>query len=162
MDLCALVRRDHDDLDRALGAMTDTTLSATELTELLDVFRLALAVHIVAEARVLDAAMLVVTQPADVLRWVAAQVHAEHAIQQAGADDLVHLVPGTASWYDRALKLRIDVLDHATRADIMRASFEDHIPCEDRQLLASRFATERLRVLSTTSPITMARSVRAA
>ena len=126
-------------------------------------FRLALAVHIVAEARVLDATTLtVVTHPPDALRWVVAQVHAEHAIQQAAADDLVRLVPGTASWYDRALKLRIDVLDHATREDLMRASFEDHIPGDDRQLLASRFATERLLVLSSASPINMARRIRAA
>ena len=161
MDLCALVRRDHDDLDRALSAMTSTT-PLDELPELLDVFRLALAVHMTAEARVLDALLEVATTPRDALRWLVAQVQQEHALQQAAADDLTVIVPGSAAWYDRALRLRSDVLDHTTRADLMRAAIEAHLPKDDRRMLASRFATERMRVLSTTPPLGITRDVRVA
>ena len=162
MDLSELVRRDHADLDRALIAMTSTTTPVGELSELLDVFRLALAVHIVAEACVLDVLLGVVTTPRDALRWAIAQVQQEHALQQAVAEDLETIEPGSAAWYDRAVKLRIDVLDHATHAELMRGSLEAHLSCDDRRMLASRFATERMRVLSTTSPMNMARNVRAA
>ena len=142
--------------------MTSTTQPVADLPELLDVFRLALAVHIVAEARVLHTLLEVVTTPRDALRWVVSQVQREHALHNAAAEDLTAIAPGSARWYDCASRLRSDVLDHATRADLMRGSFEAHLSSTERRMLASRFATERMRVLSTTSPMEMTRNVRVA
>lgn len=162
MDFGGLVRRDHDDLDYALRAMASTATPTSELDELLDVYRLALAVHIVAEARVLARIASHVTRPRDALRWALAQVEREHASQRVAAEELTRVAVGTPAWYDRVLRLRIELLDHATREELMHASLEHHVTTDNRRNLASRFATERLHVLSTTSPLELARNVRAA
>ena len=162
MDFSSLVRRDHDDLDHALRVMVDTTTPRHDLDDLVDVFRLALAVHYVAEARALDTLLRLPTRPPNALRPIVAQLREEHAAQQAAADELARIEPGTGRWYDIVLQLRIDVLDHATREGYIRTSLEQHVPPELRRMLAARFATERLNVLATTSPLEIARNVRAA
>ena len=162
MDFSNLVRRDHDDLDHALRMMVDTATSLRELPDLLDVFRLALAVHYVAQARALDSLLRLPTRPPNALRSIIAQLRVEHATQQSAADELARIEPGTARWYDGVLQLRIAVLDHATREVYFRSSLEQHVPAEMRRMLAGRFATERLNVLATTSPLEVARNVQAA
>jgi hypothetical protein len=162
MDLCTLVRQDHDDIDHALRAMSDPTAGEAAQVEYLNVFRLAMAVHVVAECRVHESLLGIVTRPRDALRWLVAQLEREHALQLAEAEAVAKLLPGSASWVDRVLKLRIEFLAHAARQDLMRGSFEAHIGVEQRHVLASRFAFERARVLAATSPLEMARRVHAA
>jgi hypothetical protein len=160
-DLCALVRADHDDLDRALVAMAEPTTSHRELDSLLEIFRLALAVHVTAEARVLDA-LRGRLRPPRALALVIAQVREEHALEQDAADALLLVPPGSGAWYERVLELRALVIDHSSRAELLRWTLEDHVPVSLYRELASSYATERMRVLATTSPITAARAASAA
>lgn len=153
LDVCALVRRDHDDLDRALAAMVDPATPPKELGNLLDVFRLALAVHSAAEARVLE--LLV---PGDrQVSSLAMNARIEHISQRSAADLLVGARPGSIGWYDGALELRVLVLDHAARAEQLRWTLEDHVPLRTQRQLAAEYATERLRVLASTSPLVLAK-----
>jgi hypothetical protein len=154
-DLCGLVRRDHDDLDRALSAMVDTTTKGDELPTLLDIFQLALAVHAAAEAKVLGALLAHSASPA-ILRLIAAQARDEHAAQQAAAAALASIRPGSDDWFARALELRVHVIDHAARAEMARWTLHDHFPLDVHRELASQYATERLIVLSRTSPLAVA------
>ncbi len=153
LDVCALVRRDHDDLDRALSAMVDPATRPNELSDLLDVFRLALAVHTAAEARVLD---LLVEGERD-LAGLAAGARVDHCTQRAAADALVSVRPASLRWYDGALELRVLVLDHAARAERLRWTLEDRVPFRLQRQLAAEYATERLRVLASTAPLMLAR-----
>ncbi len=142
--------------------MTDPAAGEVRLVEHLAVFRLALAVHIVAECRVHQSLLGIVTRPPDALRWLVAQLEREHAMQQAEAEALVGLLPGSSRWFDQVLKLRIEFLAHSERQDLMRASFEAHVGIEQRHVLASYFALERARVLAATSPLEMVRRLHAA
>ena len=157
LDVCALVRRDHDDLDRALGAMVDPKTSPKELASLLDIFRLALAVHTAAEAKVLDALLQRVKGPRT-LNMLALQTRIEHVAQRAAADALVGIRPASIAWYDGALELRVTVMDHAARADQTRWTLEDHVPVDVQRALAGEYATERMRVLASTSPLALAQN----
>jgi hypothetical protein len=154
LDVCVLVRRDHDDLDRALAAMVDPATPPKELANLLDVFRLALAVHTAAEAKVLD--LLVESDRR--LTVLATSTRVEHMTQRATADALVAARPGSIGWYDGALELRILVLDHAARAEQLRWTLEDYVTPPGQRRLAAEYATERLRVLASTSPLVLAKS----
>jgi len=155
-DFNALVRRDHDDLDQALVAMVATATRPDELVELLDVFRLALAVHVVAEAKVL-ARLLAGGDVVPALRAIVEHGCDEHLRQQAAADALVLVTPGSEEWYAEALELRIAVLDHATRAELLRWTLRDHLSAERCRRLSADYATERMRVLARTSPQALAR-----
>lgn len=149
VDLCELLRNDHDDLDRALTAMTDPITSPRELSNLLDVVQLALAVHSAAEARVLE--LMLAQSPAPRgLGMVAAQVQTEHAAQRGAAAALTQIRPGSIGWYSHAHGLRRLVIDHAERADWQ------HIPPALQRSLAAEYATERMRVLGTAAPLAIA------
>lgn len=156
-DVCALVRRDHDDLDRALVAMVDSATAVGELVSLLDVFKLALAVHVAAEAKVLIT--LLDQAPGSLpLRAIAEKIRDEHAEQQRGTDALASTRPGSQDWYARALELRVAVLDHAAQSELMRWTLQDQVALAAHGALASQYATERLRVLSRTSLVALARA----
>lgn len=159
-DLCDLVRDDHLDLDRALLAMLEPATPNAELVNLLEVFRLALAVHIAAEAKVLDSLKSRLGLPA-ALSMVIAQVKCEHIAQQTAAEALQWTTPGTGAWYSRVLEMRVLVLDHGARAELLRWSLNDHVPAPLRRDLASAYATERMRVLASTSPIYTAERIAA-
>jgi hypothetical protein len=160
-DVCGLVRNDHDDLDRALAAMVDLTTTSDELVRLLEVFRLALAVHLTAETKVFD--LLVARGPAPgALRMIVEQTRREHAAQQEASDGLFTTEPRSNEWYARALDLRILVLDHASRGDLLRWTLHDHLSLEQHRALARDYATERLIALSRTSPTALAREQLAA
>lgn len=135
--------------------MVDPQTSPKELATLLDVFRLALAVHTAAEAKVLDALLARVTGPRT-LNMLALQTRIEHVAQRAAADALVAVRPASIGWYDAALELRVTVIDHATRAEQTRWTLEDHVPGDIQRVLAAEYATERMRVLASTSPIALA------
>lgn len=156
-DVCALVRRDHEDLDRALAAMVDMQTPVAELTTLLDLFKLALAVHVAAQSRIF-ASLMNVVPGAQGVRRIASCVRDEHVEQQAATDSLAVLRPGSEAWYTRALELRILVLDHTTRADVQRWTLQDLVPAAVHRSLAGEYATERLRVLARTSPSAIARA----
>jgi hypothetical protein len=149
VDLCELLRNDHDDLDRALAAMVDPITSPRELSNLLEVVQLALAVHSAAEARVLELMLSQIPIPRS-LGLVAQQVQTEHAAQRGAATALTHIRPGSIGWYSHANGLRRLVLDHAERADWQ------HIPIVLQRSLAAEYATERMRVLGTAAPLAIA------
>lgn len=133
--------------------MVDPATLPKELTTLLDVFRLALAVHTAAEAKVLD--LLVDSDRS--LTVLATNTRVEHTTQRAAADALVALRPASIGWYDAALELRVLVLDHAARAEQLRWTLEDRVSYRLHHRLAAEYATERLRVLASTSPLVLAK-----
>ena len=149
VDLCELLRNDHDDLDRALAAMIDPLTSPRELSNLLEVVQLALAVHSAAEARVLELMLRQSPVPRS-LGLVAQQVQTEHAAQRGAAAALTQIRPGSIGWYNHANGLRRLVVDHAERADWQ------HIPSSLQRTLAAEYATERMRVLGTAAPLAIA------
>jgi hypothetical protein len=153
-DVCALVRRDHDGIDRAFAAMVDPATPPKELSNLLDVLQLALAVHTAAEARVMEL-LLARTSGPQALSMLVTQTRLEHVAQRAGVDALARIRPESIAWYEYALELRVLVLDHAGRAEQWRWTFEDHVPFGLQRQLGSEYATERMRVLASTSPIAM-------
>jgi hypothetical protein len=154
-DVCALVRRDHDDIDRAFSALVDPATGPKELGNLLEIVRLALAVHTAAEARVLEL-LLARTNGPRALGMLVTQTRLEHVAQRAGVDTLTRIRPASIAWYEYALELRVLVLDHAGRAEQMRWTLEDHCPHHLHRQLGSEYATERLRVLASTSPMIVA------
>ena len=156
-DLCALVRRDHDDLDRALAVMADPNTATDELVAMLDVFKLALAVHTSAEAKVFDTLREAVAGPY-ALQLICEQSEAEHRAQHLMVDVLTATRPGTEAWYAGALELRVLVLDHARRAELARWTLQDHVPAPLHRALGRDYATERMRVLARTSPVAFARA----
>ncbi len=137
--------------------MVEPSTPNAELANLLEVFRLALAVHVAAEVKVLDVLPFRL-DIVPVLRDLTAQTRAEHVAQLAAAETLVRIAPGSGGWYARALELRVLVLDHSARAELLRWTLVDHVPLDIRRQLASEYATERMRVLGTTSPIITARA----
>ena len=151
---CTLVRRDHDDLDLALGAMVATATSCNELAELLDVAQLSLAVHVAAETKAL--AELASLDLPVIIRMAVLASRDEHRFQQEELERLVGVRAGSELWYARVLELRIQVLDHATRAELLRWTFDDHLGVAMREVLAKRYASERMRVLGRTSPVAIA------
>lgn len=161
MDLCKLARRDHEELDMALSAMVEPHVAPRDLSGHMDVFRLGLAVHVVAEARV-HATLVSLVRPPPPLRLEISALRREHAVQQSAADRLVTLTPGTDEWYCCALELRVLVLDHARRQDYLRSALEAHVPTAIGRGLVAQYATERMTLLGSTSPLTLARAVYAA
>ena len=156
-DVCGLVRRDHDDIDRALAAMVDPRTPVDELVMLLDVLRLALAVHVTAEARVFRTLLEKVPAPA-ALGLIVMHARDEHARQHDALDELGAVRVGGDAWYGLALELRVLVLDHASRAELIRWTLQDHVPLTSHRALAREYAIERMRVLARTSPVALARA----
>jgi hypothetical protein len=154
-DVCVLMRRDHDDIDRAFSAMIDPATPPKELSNLLEVVRLALAVHSAAEAKVLDLLLANFEGPRS-LPSLAGQSRLEHIAQRAATDALVRLRPGSIGWYEHTIELRVLVLEHAVRVDMWRWSLLEKVSPELSRVLVSEYATERLRVLASTSPLAIA------
>lgn len=161
VDLCSLARRDHDELDLALSAMVSPETPLRELPTLLDVFRLGLAVHLVAEARVHQTLHAIVRPPRS-LRVQLASLRHDHASQQQVAERMMKLDPGCDDWYCAALELRVLLLDHARRQDYLRAPLEERVPAAINRGLVAQYATERMKLLASTSPVALARAVNAA
>jgi len=159
--MCALVRADHEDQDRALVAMLDPRTENDELPALLDVLRLASAVHVAAEAKVFEALLDVLRGP-EVLRLIVANARDEHAAQHRMLDALSLARPGSDVWNGHALELRVLLLDHASRADLARWTIQDHVPTRLQRALARDYATERMRILARTSPVALAKAQLAA
>ncbi|HEY1555812.1 MAG TPA: hypothetical protein VGF94_13330 [Kofleriaceae bacterium] len=149
------MRRDHDDLDRALVIMVDEATRPDDLAVMLDVFRLALAVHVAAEATVFEVLLARIDGPR-ALTMLVAQARDEHGAQYHAAERPAKARPASIDWYSRALELRVLVLDHAARAELTRWTLQEHVPVAIHRALASGYATERMRVLGRTSPMQVA------
>lgn len=154
-DACGLIRRDHDDLDRGLAALIDPTTPPKELVNLLDVFRLALAVHSAAESTMLDLLLSRIHAPRT-LGLLATQTRFEHIAQREAAEVLTRVRPGSLDWYEHAKQLRQALGDHASRADHTRWTLLDHVPTDVRDAMTREYATERMRVLASTAPLLLA------
>lgn len=137
--------------------MLDPETPPREAANLLDVFRLALAVHLVAETRVI-ASLVSIVRPPSKLRLQLKQLQREHATQAEGAERLAELEAKSEPWCSAALELRVMLLDHAKREDYLRSVLDDHVPIAIGRGLVAEYATERLKLLSTTSPLALARA----
>lgn len=142
-------------------AMLEPSTPRRELASLLDVFRLGLAIHLVAEARVLRTLVSLV-RPPPALRLQIDQLRTEHTLQQTIAERMVAIEAGSDAWLLSALELRVSVLDHAKREEYLRTSLDDHVPSPMTKGLVAQYATERMRLLGTTSPLALARATYAA
>ena len=138
-DVCALVRRDHDELDRTLRTLLETPRAPKDQLELVDAFRIGLVAHVAAEAAVLGT-MLLRTQPPLLLRLIVKQLDDEHRAQLAALDAIAAEPVGSARWSERLLELRIALLDHASREDYFPSSLHDHVVSGERRKLAERYA----------------------
>ena len=90
--------------------MLEPSTPRRELASLLDVFRLGLAIHLVAEARVLRTLVSLV-RPPPALRLQIDQLRTEHTLQQTIAERMVAIEAGSDAWLLSALELRVSVLD---------------------------------------------------
>jgi hypothetical protein len=155
VDLCGLVHRDHEDLDRALLAMVEPRASRESLLALLDGARLALSAHIEAEAEVMQVFMARSPSRIGVRRCVG-EITSQHRSQDQALNAIRDTTPGSTSWYFRVLELRVLVLDHASRESLMRATLAEHISLDDHRQLARDYATARMRMLAMMYPFELA------
>ncbi len=132
--------------------MVNPATPPKELINLLEIFRLALAVHTATETRILAGLVKRVTGPRT-LQLIAEQCRIEHLEQRTAADAMTMIRPGSIAWYESALELRVTVLDHTTRGEYAKWTLQDHVPLHLQHSLAGEYATERMRVLASTSPI---------
>ncbi|HSN31000.1 MAG TPA: hypothetical protein VLT45_32160 [Kofleriaceae bacterium] len=153
------MQRDHEDIDRAFAAMVDPATEPNEMIWLLECARLAMAVHSAAELKVMDslARRRDVSPMSPIFELLAMQSRQEHAAQRAAADDLTTVRPATIRWYDKAFEVRATAAEHAGRADHLRWTLLDHVPADVRAAAAAEYATERMRVLASSSPHAIAR-----
>lgn len=78
--------------------------------------------------------------------------------QHRALDALSQTLPGSTQWEMHVLELRVLMLDHAGRAELARATLEQHVPQLQQRRVASDYATERMRAISRTSPVALARA----
>jgi hypothetical protein len=154
MDLVELFRRDHDELVLALTCMLAPATSDLVRRDALDGLRLGLAVHAAAEARVL--ARIVRLQPVPAIRAIAVRARRDHMIQQDAVDFLSCLDVGSDDWHEHVKALRDRVAEHALRGDAVSIELRDCLPGRLFVRLPGQFATERMQVFATTSPILLA------
>jgi hypothetical protein len=154
-DYCELVQIDHTDHERALRVLADPRTPPRELTDYLDILQLALSIHATAEAKALELVVGNVTFARAVERLVR-QIGREHALQRSAVQTLTRIRPASLVWYEHVAELSILVLDHGGRGEHTRWQFHDQLPLALRRLVASEYATERLRMLATTSPVLVA------
>jgi hypothetical protein len=157
VELETLLHHDHEDLELALSMIVDAETAIADLPNLLEVLRLALAVHVTAEARVWD--RLLASDPVRPLQAKLALTRIEHTRQQLAADELARLVAGSSEWYERAIELQAIVLDHAWEIQQPNRSLRVHLDDTTYARLAGSYATERMRVLATTSPVRLAQAM---
>ena len=147
-DLTSLVRRDHDDLDHMLLALTDPTTSAGEALALLESLQTAFGAHCVAQWTALRDVLGSAVAPR-ALSMIVQSILDEHRDQARVLAALAMAGPGTSTWKRLAAELRDQLVDHATREEFMRASLCDHVSAASQHALASTYAAERLRRLVT-------------
>jgi hypothetical protein len=154
-DYCELIQIDHADHERALRLLADLTTPPRDLAEYLEILQLALSIHAAAEIKALELVVGSVTYSRAVDALVR-QIGREHALQRSAVQTLTRIRPASLAWYEHVAELSILVLDHGGRAEHTRWRFHDQLPYALQRLVASEYATERLRMLATTSPVLVA------
>jgi len=147
LDLAALVCRDHDDIRYGLDVLLDPTTRPPKLFDAVEGVRLGFRVHAIAEERVLR--MVALLQPLPVVTELRARATREHTQQEVMLDGFLH-GHGTQRWYEWVLEVRETMERHAFAADVMSARLREAVPSRLFDELASRYATERMRVLADT------------
>lgn len=143
VSLASLIHRDHEDLDRTLTAMTAPPTSANEAASLLEALRIGMTAHAIAQTMVFRD--LLERSCPQALTAMVRTILDEHREQARALAALANTCPGTNSWNTRASELRVMLLDHSAREELVRISLWDHVPADVQQGLASTYATERLR-----------------
>jgi hypothetical protein len=150
-DILALLRRDHEDLDKGLTALLDSTLTIGQIRTTLDGVRLGLTAHAEAEDIVFHGAIKLSTS-ARVLTLVVEEAAQAHHVQEVALAALVCAPLGSASWFDNAQWMRDLVREHSRyEEDCVLPAIRELAP-KAYPDLAGRFATERLRQLSMLAP----------
>ncbi len=150
-DVNVLICRDHNELDRVLDTMLDPNTSPSECVGLLDALRIGFTAHAAAHGLVLQQLADENTTPA-LVRAMVGSVFEEHGDQARAIAALQDVRPGTGAWLARTLQLRIQMRDHSTRAESVRASLGEHVGAETSQRFVRQYATERLRRFGVIEP----------
>jgi hypothetical protein len=152
LDLAALVRRDHDDIGYGLDLIIDPSTSPARVLDAVDGVRLGFRIHAIAEERVFR--VLGRLQPLPLIADATERAMRDHIDQEVMLDRFLHGdQPGSPRWYEWVLEVRETMTRHAFAADMMALRLRDAIPSRLFEQLASRYATERLRVLADTRPL---------
>ena len=151
-DVASLVRRDHDELDRILARMVDPAILTPECAGLVENLQLGFTAHAAAQGMVLRRLLGNLAPPPALLRATVSHMFSEHRDQARAIAALARVRPGSRAWVTGALELRVQMLDHAAREELLRASLGDALPREARRALAPGYATERLRRLGLLGP----------
>ena len=152
VELEHLVANDHAELERAMYALSAWAPTA-EQRATLDAARLAFAAHAEAESNVLHAAFVHVPPDHAASRWLADVLRA-HERQEALLWRLARNVPNTIEWTETLGELRVSFFDHhrEERVGLLPLLREVVVP-DVYCLLATSYATERLRALAMMSAV---------
>jgi hypothetical protein len=151
IDILVLLKRDHEDLARALAALMNPDATIQQIRTALDGARLGLTAHAEAEDIVFAHTVRVSREPR-ALSLVVAEASQSHKLQEVALASLVCAPVGTPNWYDSARWLRELVVDHASYEEQHVLPAIRTIAPDAYRNLAGRFATERLRQLSMMAP----------
>jgi hypothetical protein len=146
-DFLTLVHRDHADLQLELTQLLDPEATAVELRMALDGVRLGLTAHAEAEDIVLGLFDEIPTV-ASLIRMA----REAHLAQEGALSWLVRARPQTPTWRERAAHLRDLVASHARQEERHLLPALREVAPEKYDVLAGRFATERLRQLAMLQP----------
>jgi len=146
----SLVQRDHDDIASAFAIILAPQTTSAMLRDAIDAMKLGFTVHAIAEQRVLSS--LVKNRPSFAITEVARQARLDHVEQERCITELASLVPGCRSWNKLVLELRGNMLRHALDAPGVVLALEAALSPWPVRQVASRYATERMRVLAETLP----------
>jgi hypothetical protein len=142
LELCSLVRRDHDDLLYALRVMSEPLSDEAHVIAALDRLRIVFPAHAEAETIVLSN-MLEHTRPPPELYFLVSQVVAAHLAQETAVAELVQLRPGTTTFRERARYARHMFVLHADHeAACLHPVLPDLVPREVFRGLAKTYALE--------------------
>ncbi|HUJ62629.1 MAG TPA: hemerythrin domain-containing protein [Kofleriaceae bacterium] len=150
-DFLALLRRDHDDLERALAVLVQPTATFDQIRTALDGIRLGLTAHAEAEDIVLARGFADVSLVRELETLIGAS-RAGHLAQEGALASLMCAPPATPGWRDRARHLRVLVAEHASWEERNVLPTLKALAPEAYGLLAGAFATERLRQLAMLQP----------
>ena len=152
MELEDLIASDHAELERAVYALS-AWAPTTQQRATLDAARLAFAAHAEAESNVLHAALARVPVEHVGSRMLVATLHA-HANQEALFWRLARNVPNTVEWTEALTDLRTACFDHHREERIGLWPLLSELVVPDVYcLLATSYATERLRALAMMSAV---------
>ena len=149
--LVDLVQCDHDEISRLLDAIVTPSAPRSHVIDALDGLRLAVLAHTIAEARTMRG--LAKLEPLPRVLEHAAETCVEHAAHQASVDTLVRENLFAPSWWELAVDLRKRMVDHAFWIERTTMLLSECVPLHLQAQLARTYATERMRVLATTSPV---------